>query len=312
MNKITKILIIITVILGLCIYVVIDASYAAPKRYQIREEELSSADIPEQLNDMSILYFSDLEYGTYMDEERLNKLVDKINSLSPDIIIFGGDVYDTAASASDESNTILTNAFKAMKAAYGKYAVYGDSDDRSDEMVTTVNTIYGSSDFEVLNNKAVSLHKQGSGSITLVGIDNIVNGKPDVDTVYSTVSRDSYVLTVCHTPDTALAVPTDITNYFLAGHSHGGQVYYFFGALYQPEGAKEYLRGTHTISGKFTLDITNGVGTTIKDVRFLCDAEVVLYKLKHVDEETKTTSAAKTETTAEPASETTDTPSAAQ
>lgn len=277
----TKILIVIALILGLCSYLVVDVYKFAPKRYSTRTVELSSTDIPDALNGMNILFFSDLDYGTFMNEDRLNSLVSKINDLAPDVIIFGGDLYDTDAQASDDANTILTNAFTSLKATYGKYAVYGDSDDRSTDMINTVNTIYKAADVEVLNNKSVSLHKQTSGSITLAGIDNSVNGKPDIDTVYSTVSRDSYVMTVCHTPDTALSVPADITNYFLAGHSHGGQVYYFFGALYQPDGAKEYLRGTHTINDTFTLDITNGVGTTKKDVRFLADAEVVMYQLKH-------------------------------
>jgi predicted MPP superfamily phosphohydrolase len=202
------------------------------------------------------------------------------------VIIFGGDLYDDAASFTDNDSSILTKAFASLKASYGKYAVYGNSDDRSDEMKAAVNSIYAASDFEVLNNQSISLHKQSSGSITLVGLDSSVNGKPDIDAAYSTVSRDSYVITICHTPDTALSVPADITSYFLAGHSHGGQVYYFFGALYEPAGAKEYLRGMHTISNSFTLDVTNGVGTTKKDLRFLADAEVVMYQLKHTDSET--------------------------
>lgn len=310
MNKITKILIAVALILGLCVWGVSDAMYAAPKRYTLRTEELSSPDIPEQLNDMSILFFSDLDYGTFMDEQRLTKLINKINGLAPDVIIFGGDLYDTDASASEESNQILSNAFKDIHAVYGKYAVYGDSDDRSADMISTVNAIYNASDFEVLNNQAVNLHKQSSSSIALIGIDNSVNGKPDISTVYSTVSRDTYVLTVCHTPDTALSVPADITNYFLAGHSHGGQVYYFFGALYQPAGAKEYFRGAHTIANEFTLDITNGVGTTIKDVRLLSDAEVVLYKLKNTTDDTTTKTQTSTPTAVSTASAETSTSSA--
>lgn len=302
MKTITKILIVVALVLGVCVGMCADAYYFAPKRYSTRFVELSSSDIPEQLNDMNILYFSDLDYGTFMDESRLNKLVDKINALSPDVILFGGDLYDTDASASEEANAVLTTAFSSLKANYGKYAVYGDSDDRSEDMINTVNTIYKASDIEVLNNKSVSLHKQSSPSITLVGLDNAVNGKPDIDGAYSTVSRDSYVITLCHTPDTALTVPADITNYFLAGHSHGGQIYYFFGALYQPAGAKEYLRGTHTISNKFTLDITNGVGTTKEDIRFLSSAEVVMYKLKNTTAESTSAPAAKSETASQSAS----------
>ena len=71
-----------------------------------------------------------------------------------------------------------------------------------------------------------------------------------------------------------------MTNLFLTGHSHGGQIYWLFGAYYTPAGAEQYFRGKSEVSNSFTLDITNGVGTTGKDVRFLANAEIVSYKLK--------------------------------
>ena len=283
MKTITKIIIVLALITGLIGFLVTDAYQFAPTRYSTRYVELSSSQIPSQLDDMNILYFSDLKYGTFMDEKRLDKLVEKINSLSPDVILFGGDLYDTDAKESDTSDAVLSKAFASLKAPYGKYAVYGDSDDRNDIMKASVSAIYAAANFEVLNNQSVSIHKQSTGSITLVGIDNAVNGKPDIQTAYSAVSRDSYVMTMCHTPDTASSVPADITSYFLAGHSLGGQAYYFFGALYQPKGAEQYFRGKQSVSDQFTLDITNGVGTTIKDVRFLSEAEVVMYKLKYIE-----------------------------
>ncbi|MBO7703380.1 MAG: hypothetical protein J6S26_02955, partial [Solobacterium sp.] len=73
----------------------------------------------------------------------------------------------------------------------------------------------------------------------------------------------------------------DLTNYMLAGHSHGGQAWWGFGALYTPLKAELYFRGKNNVRGYFTLDITNGTGTTKEDVRFLANAEIVLYTLEH-------------------------------
>ena len=42
-----------------------------------------------------------------------------------------------------------------------------------------------------------------------------------------------------------------------------------------------YFRGKYTVNGTFTLDISSGTGTTGRDVRFLSNAEVVLYRLEH-------------------------------
>lgn len=305
-----KVLIVVLILCGACTYCIYDACRAAPKRYTARYVTLSSSRISTQMNGTNILFFSDLDYGTYMDEERLNSLVNKINEQAPDIVLFGGDVYDYAAVQSDASDKIIARAFRKIKAPYGKFAVYGDVDDQSDAMKKAVNSIYANSDFEVVNNTSVSLHKGAAPSVTLVGLDNGLNGKQDINTAYASVSRNNYVITLCHTPDSADKVPGDLTDYFLAGHSHGGQAYWFFGALYTPAMATEYLRGKHNIANDFTLDITNGVGTTGKDVRFLTSAEVVVYQLKSAKEEatpqsTSSTKKAKAKASATPkASET--------
>lgn len=269
----------VVIILALIAFTLTDSFFISPSRFVTRRESLSSEKIPEQLDNMNILFFSDLDYGTYMDEERLNTLVEKINQSGADVIIFGGDIYDIDATITEESNQILISAFSSLKAKYGKFAVYGDSDRNSEVVKTAVDTIFSQSNFEIIENASYPIHKNGSQFITIVGIDNGVNGTIDIESSYANVSSDSYVIAVCHTPDSVNLVPSDLTDYFLAGHSLGGQVYYVFSALYQPACANQYFRGKHTIDESFTLDITNGTGTIMHDVRFLSDAEIVLYTL---------------------------------
>lgn len=302
MKRSTKVMFIVVIILALIAFMLVDSFFISPSRFVTRRETLESEQIPEQLDEMNILFFSDLDYGTYMDSSRLNTLIETINTSGADVVIFGGDIYDTEANITDETNTIISTAFKSIKAKYGKFAIYGDRDSNSDVVKNAVNTIYAQSDFEVIENTSFNIHKNGSQFITLVGIDNGINGNVDIDAAYTNVSSDSYVITICHTPDSATLVPTDLTDFFLAGHSHGGQAYYFLSALYQPACAVKYLRGQHTINDTFTLDITNGTGTTIQDVRFLANAEVVVYTLKSTSIEETSTPSSTLETTDEPES----------
>lgn len=280
MKKITKVLGIIVIILFLVIFLLVDSFFVAPARFITRKETITDEKIPEQLDNMNILFFSDLKYGIYMNEERLNKLVETINNSGADVVIFGGDIYGDDVTVTEEANAILTTAFSKIKAKYGKFAVYGDIDDSSEVMKNAVNQIYSGSDFEVIQNTSYQIHKNGSQFITLVGLDNGVDGIKDISGAYANVSQNSYVFAICHTPDTANEVPTDLTDYFLAGHSLGGQANFFFSSMYEPTYAVKYLRGIHTIDNAFTLDITNGTGTVEQDVRFLQPAEVVVYTLK--------------------------------
>ncbi|MBQ9329213.1 MAG: metallophosphoesterase [Solobacterium sp.] len=258
-----------------------DVTVTAPKRYQVRYETLSSVFIPEQMNDVTILYFSDLDYGTYMDEERLSKLTDTINSLSPDVILFGGDLFDQDAPLSEESAELIQTYFSSMRAPLGKFAVLGDFDYRFPELPELLREVLFECDFELLVNSSVLVRNGGSGSITITGLDSGLYGNPDISAAFANVGRTGYNIVLSHTPDLAEQVPVDLTNYMIAGHSHGGQVYWGVGALYTPEMAELYFRGKHDIDDQFILDISNGVGTTIEDKRFLANAEVVLYRLKH-------------------------------
>lgn len=280
MKPLTKIFILLALIAGFCGFLAFDAFNIAPRRYTVRYEDLSAETIPQQMNDINILFFSDLEYGTFMNQERLDNLINSINMVSADIVIFGGDLYDEDAVGSNETAALLSEAFRSIRAPLGKFAVYGDNDRRSNNMSNLYQQIMNDADFEILNNRSIPLRNSGSQSITLVGLDNGLNGRPDPSTAYADVSRNSYVITVCHTPDTADTVPADITDYFLAGHSHGGQTYFIFTAGYTPAMAVEYLNGKHRIASDFVLDITNGTGTTGEDVRFLSDPEIVVYRLQ--------------------------------
>ena len=70
-------------------------------------------------------------------------------------------------------------------------------------------------------------------------------------------------------------------DYMVAGHSHGGQLYIpLIGAIYIPQYAYNYNHGKYVIDSK-TLDITNGVGTTRKDIRLFADQEIVIYRFYH-------------------------------
>lgn len=282
MKLLQKVLLVFAILISIVSLLAYDAFYSAPFRFTIRYETLSSIYIPEQMNDVSILYFSDLDYGTYMDQTRLNKLINRMNGLSPDVVLFGGDLFDEAVtSISNTDIETLTNKLKEIKAPLGKFAVLGDFDYKDTNRLDTIKKILYDSDFELLVNQSITIRNEGSQGISIVGLDSQLKGHININSAFANVPRTAYAIVVGHEPNGAKMVPNDITKYYLAGHTHGGQAYWGFGALYLPEGSQDFLRGKHEINGTFILDITNGVGTTDTDVRFLSNAEIVLYRLEH-------------------------------
>ena len=282
MKIVTKIMIVAAMFLAVIGYLVFDAFMIAPAKFTTRYESLYSQKIPVQLDGKKILFFSDLDYGTFMDETRMTSLVRVINSSGADFVVFGGDLFDLQYPFTDEDKATVSSLLAQIEAPLGKFAVNGDTDCADEDTKNAVSDVLRDGDFELLNNKVIRLRNKGSASIILVGLENGLNGKQKIEDTYESVSRDAYVITVCHTPDTADELPGDLTDYMLAGHSHGGQANYFFGSLYTPAMAVEYMRGKHRIGNAFTLDISNGTGTTKKDVRFMANAEIVIYDLYRI------------------------------
>ncbi len=281
MNKTKKILIVLISILLILLLCVLHAVMIAPKKLHVRNETIASNKIPQSMDQMKIVFFSDVHYNAYVDEQRFQAVVDLINQQNPDIVLFGGDLFDHPANRypSEQAQETVLTLLNQIEAEKGKFAVLGNHDLESSTTADLVEHILYTAGFEVLNNQSLRIRNGSSGSIVLTGLESGLLGHPDVVTPFDTIRSDDYSIVLCHTPDTALEITSYKADYFLAGHGHGGQIVLpLFGALYQPIGAQEYYRGIHRLDG-MTLDITNGCGTTKADVRFLSNAEIVVYTL---------------------------------
>ena len=122
-NTVTKILIVILTVLMVVGGTVIDALWLAPKRLNVRQETIQNEKIPETLNDMRICYLTDLDYGLFVDEQRLTQIIEQINATGADIVIFGGDLYEDTITPNETGNSILKEALSSIEAPYGKFAV---------------------------------------------------------------------------------------------------------------------------------------------------------------------------------------------
>lgn len=265
-------------ILVACTLLIYNVLYVNIKTITVREKEIVSSKIDDNLDGLVVVFFSDLHYGTAIKDKEVQKLKDLINSFDPDVVLFGGDLVDDSDAyvfAQDEKDAFVKN-LKDIKAKYGKFAVYGNHDLGSESIKNEATNILASADFEILTNASTKVYR-GESYINIVGIDSLVLGSPDIQKAYSDVDHGNFTISLCHTPD----IFDDIndTDLLLAGHSHGGQIYLpLVDAFYRPKGATNYFKGEY-YRDDMKLDITNGVGTTYFDARFLSDSEIVVYKL---------------------------------
>lgn len=284
--KILAVLFLLTlVVTGMFFYSI----YVSVDRVNISYQNITSPKIPEDMNDIKIAFITDVKYNEFMDKKRLTKMIHKLTTTGADIVIFGGDMFSYPEKKAPDSQMKrdLITIFKSIQAPLGKFAVLGDEDLINNETKELVSAILYDSDFEIITNTSVRLRNKSTASITLVGLDSSIGGKPDALAAMKKVSDKEFNMLVTHSPDAIKTANINVQNLnlIMAGHSLGGQIYIpILGPLHGVEGAKTYNHGSYTLSATTKLFVSNGLGTKNIDMRFLSPPQILLFRLQHTKE----------------------------
>lgn len=248
-----------------------------PSMLTIHQTSLSSAGIPASFHNFTVLQFSDTHVGFQYTLEQLDELVTKINNLNPDMIVFTGDLVDMPDRFDWHGE--LVSILSKLNPSFGKYWIYGNHD-HGGYGTEIVEERMEAAGFTLLMNQHTVI-SNGEDSITLIGLDDVMLGAPDVEEATAGMPENGFSLLLVHEPDYADVVKQYPVDVQLSGHSHGGQVRIpFIGHIYTPSFAEKYVDGHYQVSEDFQLFVSRGVGTTRLPYRFLCRPEITLYTLK--------------------------------
>jgi len=213
---------------------------ASINRFRIQDKnvDIKLRDLPGSFNGYRIIQFSDLHTGTYgTDTTYVSRLVEHINSLNGDLIVFTGDIVNRSSEeilpflgtlgklhAPDGVVAILGNH------DYGDYMTWESPEDKADNMETLYDA-YRSLDIRLLRNETIWL-RRGADSIALIGVENI--GDPPFP-VYGSLSKaypqagDRNVkILLSHNPahwaDSIARHPEINIGLTLSGHTHAMQI----------------------------------------------------------------------------------------
>ena len=252
-----------------------------PELLTVKKETLITSQIDLKEDPHRILQLSDVHLELGYEPSDLVRLVERINNLSPDLIIFTGDLIEDNKTFSEVDATIT--ALSKLSATYGKYAVYGNHDHGSNG-TRRYATIMKESGFELLVNEHATITLKNGEKINLIGIDDIVLSKIDIPGAMAGIRKDAYNIFISHAPDVVDRIfeyPIDLQ---LSGHSHGGQVRIpFIGAPFTPPYGEQYVKGRYTFDTErnLTLYVNVGVGTSQLRYRFFNIPEITLFLLKN-------------------------------
>lgn len=256
------------------------ANRIEPSLLEIKQLEIIHERIPSSFNGKKIVQFSDTHLGFQYSLGKFTGLVDTINDLQPDIIVFTGDLMDEPNKYLETNQ--LAPILKKLHAPLGKYCIYGNHD-HGGYGSEIYRDIMNTAGFTILLNSAVSVALEDNSFISLLGIDDRMLGRPDITTAIKNVPNNCFKILLSHAPDMADTASSYPIDWQLSGHSHGGQVKLpFIGALVIPPFAKIYQEGHYIVRGSHELNlyVNRGIGTTRLPFRFMAKPELTVFTLK--------------------------------
>lgn len=291
------------IVAGACVALLfIWGATAGRTTIRVNRAEVCSDRLPAGFDGFRIAQIADIHLGTVVrPEAELRRIVDSVNSLHPDLVVFCGDLVNVRSSELDARTMRLLGG---LRATCGVVSVTGNHDaglyikdtvaHPRGESLAQVVARQKEMGWRVLEDTTVYLHR-GGDSISLTGISfdpalRHLRHDPDLppanlDTAYRDVPDSLYNITAVHIPQLWPQVTNagygDLT---LSGHVHSMQMKVrLFGRAYSPAQLL-YKRwsGRYDENGR-TLYINDGTGCVAFPMRLGAFPEITLITLKRCE-----------------------------
>lgn len=267
----TSFLLILVLIGGLIFY----GFKIEPFRLKVNEYTLKKTEAA--ASSLTIAQISDLHIKQDFTSRNLKKVVDRLNQLKPDIVLFTGDLYDNYSVYHDDEH--VTAELKRIEAGYAKLAVWGNRD-YGGGAVRQYASIMADAGFTLLKNESTSITLESGGTIRFTGLDDALLGNPGLPDLKDQSTCD-YSILFMHEPDIIDRYVSFDYDTAFSGHSHGGQVKLPFMKGITTALGEKYTEGFYRPdpeSGR-QLYVNTGIGTTRISVRFHVVPEIALFRI---------------------------------
>ena len=262
-----------------CVWLLSSCATASLSKYKgvgrLKTYHVYSADVPKEFDGFRMAFATDFHYESRFNKQSLPGLVKALKVADAEVLLLGGDYRGRNGGSMDE----LFRTLRKVDFPMGIYAVMGNHEfGVSDSLVRKAMDKYG---VELLEHKLDTL-KKGEGRLILCGIRNPFDLKKNGVSPTLQLKKEDFVVMLTHTPDYVEDVDVSNTDLALAGHTHGGQVSLFRSwtpAKHFSKYGNRFLTGMKKNSAGVPVIISNGLGTSRKDVRLFTPSEVVVVVL---------------------------------
>jgi predicted MPP superfamily phosphohydrolase len=219
-----------------------------------------------------IVFFSDLHISVVNNHSFLKNVVDKINSLNPDLILIGGDLIDERAFKLRELK--LADELKNLKSKFGVYSITGNHEyinqaDSTTKFLGELGIKFIRDEVILIDNSFYVIGREDFSKNNFTGIkrkslEELVNG----------IEKDKPKILLDHQPLNLNEAVENSIDLQLSGHTHHGQI-----APANLITNKVYeLSWGYKKKGKTHFYVSSGIGTWGPPIKIGNDAELILIK----------------------------------
>ena len=225
------------------------------------------------LDGLRIAFVSDVHAGSFLDEDDLLRIFERIAGLQPDLVLFGGDLINTR----ERELLLFRRPLELLRPRLGMFAVPGNHDHFWGPDIGLWTSFLQDCGVTVLLNRGHRI-EHGGASLWLCGVDDLTEGQPDLARALAGRRHGEPAILLSHHPDfffEAAAVDVDLT---LAGHTHGGQIR-IAGRAPLHHSKFGYEQGWFR-ENDCQLYVGRGVGVTVLPIRIDAPPEIPVFTLR--------------------------------
>ena len=262
------------------ILLVLYAKYGGTKGLEVKEYRIESNILTANYSGLKIVHFSDLLYKSTINKGDVKKLVNRINELKPDIIVFTGDLVNKNAKITESDTEFLIESLSLLKAKIGKYAISGDYD----YSYKDYEKVMDKSDFKLLDNSYEEILYKTNDPLYIAGFPSSLKESADIYSAFEFYEDDNrnFIILLVHDGKSikVLDESTYEVDMILGGHSLNGSVVLpFYGGLFVDDTSYKYSE-PEIQKGITKIFISSGLGTNKYGYRFLNKPSFNFYRLK--------------------------------
>lgn len=254
------------------VFLSIYTRFLEPKWITIKETPIIDNNLPSSFDGLKIIQFSDILYGSSINQKNIATIISKINSVNPDIVLFTGDLFNDSIALTNQEYEYLRENLQNITAKQKKYAILGDNDiARKQEFLK----IMQEANFTVLDNAFDLLFFEGNDPLLFVGTTYESEWS---DVPINPEDENKYTIWLNHIPINL--EENSQANVIFSGHTLNGLIKFPFNHyLLQQNNQNIFLENNFLEQGNTKMYISSGLGTLKYNVRFLNRPTINFYRV---------------------------------